>query len=358
MSLKSIRESYSRLLDAFSGAGVKLSESQKQDLDTFVLALESKMGASRRAAIRQTKKAVERRMEGEYRKVFESVMAGMRENARLASMIQDKITQINESRKLSRKVDDYLDLYVESVLPKKTVVDYDRMQKLEKLHESLKDVLLVSEDSVDEKIKALEEEYRVKKSSCETKVARLQVKLDEAMSKARKMQGKIKGFEATQLLESKVKDLPAFEARRVKRALFGATVPEIERKFKGVLESVRRQVNEFKAGDKETIGEEIKEILGGDANEDDMMGRRPHNGYDPDPKSKDDLKKCDPIKDRAHNKHRPVDECDPDVSEQDDVFETIEEVQFDEDGDVKLDEADVIDESLMKSWCIKADRID
>jgi len=87
MSLKSIRESYTRLLDAFSGAGVKLNESQKSDLDTFVLALESKMGESRRAAIRQTKKAVERKMEGEFRKVFESVMAGMRENARLASLI-------------------------------------------------------------------------------------------------------------------------------------------------------------------------------------------------------------------------------------------------------------------------------
>ena len=41
MSLKSIRESYSKLLTVFNDAGVKLNESQKADLDTFVLAIES-----------------------------------------------------------------------------------------------------------------------------------------------------------------------------------------------------------------------------------------------------------------------------------------------------------------------------
>jgi len=45
-------------------------------------------------------------------------------------------------------VNHYLDLYVESVLPKKTIIDYDRMEKLEKIHESLKDLLVADEDAV------------------------------------------------------------------------------------------------------------------------------------------------------------------------------------------------------------------
>ena len=85
MSLKSIRESYSKLLTAFKDAGVTLNESQKGDLDTFVLALESGMENQRKNAIEMTKK------EREYRKVFESVMASMQENARLASKVQQKI---------------------------------------------------------------------------------------------------------------------------------------------------------------------------------------------------------------------------------------------------------------------------
>ena len=91
MSLKSIRESYSKLLTAFKDAGVTLNESQKGDLDTFVLALESGMENQRKNAIEMTKKAVEAKMEREYRKVFESVMASMQENARLASKVQQKI---------------------------------------------------------------------------------------------------------------------------------------------------------------------------------------------------------------------------------------------------------------------------
>jgi len=75
MSLKSIRESYSKLLTVFNDAGVKLSESQKADIDAFVLAIESNISKQREDAIRQTRKLVESKMEKEYREVFESIMA-------------------------------------------------------------------------------------------------------------------------------------------------------------------------------------------------------------------------------------------------------------------------------------------
>lgn len=58
MSLKSIRESYVSLIDAFTKAGVKLDESQKSSLDAFVVALECKMRAQKEAAVRATKKVV------------------------------------------------------------------------------------------------------------------------------------------------------------------------------------------------------------------------------------------------------------------------------------------------------------
>lgn len=196
MSLKSIRESYSKLLAVFNDAGVKLSESQKSDLDTFVLAIESNMSRQRETAIRQTKEAVERKMEKEYREMFEGVMSAMQENAELASKIQEKVARIDESRKTSEKVNDYLELYVESVLPKKAIVDYDRMQKLERIHESLKDALLVTEDAVEAKKAQLEESFKVQKSKCETEVAKLQVRLNESMEQAQELKRKVDGFKA------------------------------------------------------------------------------------------------------------------------------------------------------------------
>ena len=48
------------------------------------------------------------------------------------------------------------------------------------------------------------------------------------------------------------------------------------------------------------------------------------------------------LKGRVHNGH--LDETEED-------FETMEEVDMDDNGDVKLDESEVIDPSLMKLWC-------
>ena len=148
MSLKSIRESYAGLINAFAEAGVKLDESQKASLDTFIVALESKMSKQKEATVKATKKSVTEHLEKQYQKVFESIMKHQQENALIASKIQSKVQHIKESKKMARKLDNYLSLYVESVLPKKTIVDYDRMQKLETLHESLKDMLVADEDAV------------------------------------------------------------------------------------------------------------------------------------------------------------------------------------------------------------------
>lgn len=45
----------------------------------------------------------------------------------VAGKIQNKVTQVNESQKIANAVDSYLDMYLEEVLPKKTIVDYKRM---------------------------------------------------------------------------------------------------------------------------------------------------------------------------------------------------------------------------------------
>ena len=212
-NLKSIRESYSKFLTALESAGVKLNESQKGNLDSFILAIESKMSKQKEAAIRATKKIVTEHLEAEYKKAFESILEHLQENSKLASKVQEKITSIKENKKIARQVDNFLDLYVESVLPKKKVLDYDRMQKLESLHESLKDLLVANEDAVEAKKAELTESFDSKKKALETQIAKLQVKLNESMAKTQKLNKKIDSFKAMELLESKTKDLPDYEAR-------------------------------------------------------------------------------------------------------------------------------------------------
>ena len=339
MSLKSIRESYSKFLTALNDAGVKLDESQKGNLDSFIIAIESKMTKQKEAAVKATKKIVTEHLEKEYKKVFESIMSHMQENSELAAKVQEKISSIKESKKIADKVSNYLDLYVESVLPKKTILDYDRMQKLESLHESLKDLLVVNEDAVESKKAALQESFSKDKKALETEIAKLQVKLNESMAKTQKLNKKIDSFKAMELLESKTKDLPDYEARQMKKRLAEASTVEIEKTFSKVLESVKEEMKEAELEEETSIEEEVKDIIecdGEDVKENDILKNRNHNAHVDEA---EDVDEDDMLKGRNHNLH--VDEAeDKEVDEAED--------------DVELDESYVIDSNLMKWFCDKA----
>ena len=321
-NLKSIRESYSKFLTALENGGVKLNESQKGNLDSFIIAIESKMSKQKEAAIKATKKIVTEHLEAEYKKVFESILEHMQENSKLASKVQEKITSIKESKKIARQVDNFLDLYVESVLPKKKVLDYDRMQKLETLHESLKDLLVANEDAVEAKKAELTESFNNDKKALETQIAKLQVKLNESMSKTQKLNKKIDQFKALELLESKTKDLPDYEARQMKKRLAEATTVEIEKTFDKVLESVKNEIEEAEKDNDASIEEEVKNII--ECDDDKTV-------------DEDDL-----LKNRVHNKHVSEGEKCPKCGNEECTCEA---------KDDELDESEVINADLMKLWC-------
>lgn len=328
MNLKSIRKSYSKFLNVLNGAGVKLNESQKADLDSFILAIESKMAQQKETAIKATKKIVTEHLESQYKNVFESILKHQAENAKLASKVQQKITSIKASKKIARKVNDYLDLYVESVLPKKTIVDYDRMRKLEALHESLKDMLVVDEDSVQAKKTQLQESFNFQKKNLETQIAKLQAKLDSSIEKNLKLNRKIDSFKAMELLESKTKDLPDYEARQVKKRLAEASTIEVEKRFAKVLESVQDEMKIDEKEEEASIEEEVKDII----------------------EAEDDVKKeCAAGKQQFKQN----------LNDDDDDSDDVEADKKDEaEDDVKLNESEIIDRDLMKLWCHQLDRID
>ena len=279
------------------------------------------MAQQKETAIRATKKVVTEHLESEYKKVFESIMKHQAENAEIASKLQKKITAINESKKIARKVNDYLELYVESVLPKKTVVDYDRLSKLERLHEQLKDMLVVDEEAVCAKKAELQESADSWKKAYETEIAKLRVKLNESMDKNLKLNKKIDSFKAMELLESKTKDLPDFEARQMKKRLAEATTTEIEKTFDSVLEKVKDEVKVEEKEEEACIEDEVKDIIKAEA-----------EGC----KAKDAKKKA-PVEEKEEDddsKAEETDECD----------------------DVNLSESEVIDQDLMKLWCSQAER--
>ena len=319
-NLKTIRENYGKLLRAFETAGVTLNESQKADLDTFMLALESNIADKTKATVLATKKLVTEKLEKQYKITFEKLLNHLFENQELAAKIQKKVTKINESKKIAHKVNDYLNLYVESVLPKKAIIDCDKMQKLEALVESMKDLLVVNDDSVEAKKAELTESFANEKKNYETQIAKLRVKLDESMAKTQKLHSKIEKFKAIELLESKTKDLPSREARQIKQMLSESTTEEIEHKFDKALASVQNELAKAEEDRSSALESEIDKII----------------------KDDEAVKEDDLLKGRHHNAH--VDEGD----EEADVDGSEEEVE--ESDTEEADEDDKIDESLMALW--------
>ena len=339
MSLKTIRDSYEKLLATLNEAGVKLDASQKSGLDGFILSIEESVSSQRQKAIKMAKAATERKMEKEYKEVFESIMKHTQEHFKIASKVQDRITKLNESKKLSSKVSSYLDLYLESVCPKKEIVDYAKMKKLEQINESLRDVLLANDDAVAEKKAQLEESFKREKGKLETEVAKMQVKLNESMEKTQQLKKKLDQYKALELLESKTKDLPTFEAARIKKHFAEASAPEIERKFKKVLESVKEEAKKAADEAETTLECEVQKIVDSeDIEENDMLRNRPHNGHIDDPRG-------------------VVAEAEDGVEEAEEDFETTETINFNEDGDVELDDDDIINESTMQMWLRNAQEV-
>ena len=244
MNLKSLRESYNKLLDSFKEMGVTLNESQQENVDNFMLQLESKLKDVRDVAIKTTKKMVTEKLDAEYKELFESILKHMNENAEVSSKIQNKINEMKVVEELSESVNGFLDEHVEEILPKKDIVDYERMQKLEQIHESLKNMLGVEIMNVEGGKKELIEGFEKEKADYSKKIEELQKKLDESVKENKKVSKNLDSLKAQVLLESKIKNLPEREAKLIKESFKGASSSEINMKFKTVLESVRESVED------------------------------------------------------------------------------------------------------------------
>ena len=209
-----------------------------------MLQLESKLKDVRDVAIKTTKKMVTEKLDAEYKELFESILKHMNENAEVSSKIQNKINEMKVVEELSESVNGFLDEHVEEILPKKDIVDYERMQKLEQIHESLKNMLGVEIMNVEGGNKELVENLEKEKTEYSKKIEDLQKKLDESVKENKKVSKNLDSLKAQVLLESKIKNLPEREAKLIKESFKGASSSEINMKFKTVLESVRESVED------------------------------------------------------------------------------------------------------------------
>lgn len=155
----------------------------------------------------------------------------------------------------------------------------------------------------------------------------MRVKLNESMEKNQQLNKKIGQYKAAQLLESKTQSLPAFEARKIKKHFANASAEEVEKNFKKVFESVKKESKKAADEVETTLESEVNKIVEcDDLGENDILKGKPHNGHVAEGEEVDE----------------------------DGDFETTESYKFNEDGDLELEDDDVIDEATMKRWCLQS----
>lgn len=270
MALKTLQKNYDALLKAFEEAGVTLTESQKSSLDTFMLDFQKKLTETRDSAIKATKKLVEEKMEKEFKEVFESIQANQKKVFEKSS----KIDVLRSQKVMTEALDQYLDKYVEEVLPKKTIVDYARMQKLETLHESLKGMLLVNEDAVEKKVDEVKSEYEQKMTNeskeLKDKIEAQEKVIKESQTATADLKKKYAALLKKSLISEKTKNLPIAESKRMQERLGKMTVEEIQKNYKTVLESVQEEIKDEqdKAQEEKNLEEAITDLLEGKGDSD------------------------------------------------------------------------------------------
>lgn len=346
--MRTLRENYSRLLQGLKRSGVKLSDRQKSDLDTFIVALEHKINESKKITARKTKKLVTENLEEKYEHLVGKILKHLQEHVDMASKIETRKARLNERKKVAHHVSNYLDLYLESVLPKKKIVDYGDWNRMKKTFGVLREALLVDEKSVQKKRLALEKEFEHKNKILKLKDHKLKKELNESIMKARKLNEALKKYKGVQLLEQKIKDLPAYEASKIKMKLLGASVSEINAKFDRVLESVKREKERKiqEAAEGNNVDDEIDKIIN--------SGSEDSEEEEPKKKDTEKVKKSSEDDEEAEEDKESKKETknESDDSDEDSEKDSEEDSEEDEDSET-LNESDVIDSRLMKLWIKK-----
>ena len=294
---KSIKNNYKTLLESFAKEGIKFTDAQKQALAGFMVSLQKNFQAVQeskdKASFIKGKKsgyhngysvgyneasekaqAVLRKSsmltEAQYREKIEKIIRNITEHNTLASKINLKKAVNEDHRELSRKLDNYLKLYVEDVLPKKQIVDYKKMQKLQDLVESLKNVLVVNDDDFASRAEKIEESVGKENFILKRKLARANAQLNESAEKNMSILKRLDMVKARRLVEASCKDIPDFEAKKILEHFCGSSLEEVKKNFKKVYESVSsgKKPDEEDPEDSKSLEEEIKNIVS-DGSEDD-----------------------------------------------------------------------------------------
>ena len=282
-----IREKFETLVKGLVESKV-ITESQSSSFEPIIEQFEMLVKESETKAIKAAAQVTESRM-AEYDKEVRKQLAETfkqlkRHNVATVKLAKQKATELAE-RKVVDAVDAYLNEYVEKLLPESLVVDYDRLQKLEAMQESLKRTLIINDKVIYKTAKKLKEaveaEIEEEDDSTAKKIKDLEEQVADLLDKKNQLECQAKTNARNKALDEKLKDIPALEAKKVRKYFEAedATIEEVEQDFDQVLSIVKKALDiasdveddvEAPADTKDDIDDKIATIVGSEAEEDEI----------------------------------------------------------------------------------------
>lgn len=270
-----VKEKFNQMIQDLVKHGV-ITESQTGSFKPIVEYFEQQIAEADKKAV-QTVKKVSESMLADYDDQMKKTLT---ETFNLMKTREDlsrrkalaKKAKLTEA-KIINQVDQYLNYFVEKYLPKKIVVDYDRLNTLENLFEGFKASLAVNDKMIQEHAKQLKESVEDEQQADKDKIKDLEEEVANLLDACANLKKKIKENAIREKLDKKLKDVPALEAKRVKKYFESEDVDldKFDAEFDRVLNLVKKALADDPTDDDQqgAIDNQIDNIIGANEGEEE-----------------------------------------------------------------------------------------
>lgn len=171
-----------------------------------------------------------------------------------------------KEEKIVEMISKYLNEAVNEHLPEQPIVDYAELDRLRKTFKNIKEAVLITDSDVQSKVSSVMEDI-------ESELTEKSNLLNSAIARNIEYRNELNTLKAEKLLSEKLKDIPEFERRKLRKHFKESTVEEIDSEFDNVLEQI--QLKEYDIERKPQQSSVIKEDvdLGDDESDMDRYAR-------------------------------------------------------------------------------------
>lgn len=166
-----------------------------------------------------------------------------------------------KEEKIVEMISKYLNEAVNEHLPEQPIVDYAELDRLRKTFKNIKEAVLITDSDVQSKVSSVMEDI-------ESELTEKSNLLNSAIARNIEYRNELNTLKAEKMLSEKLKDIPEFERRKLRKHFKESTVEEIDSEFDNVLEQI--QLKEYDIERKPQQSSVIKEDVDLDTNESDM----------------------------------------------------------------------------------------